>query len=176
MNQQFLVLLQKRMGSTSLGPSTARKMGPPGTIQAARSFLASIDLARFEASEESGFLKALNAVTGELQAALPDGARHWGSARKFLNIFLRDCVYNRHLCGRYKLAEIEAWLEVPLDSQVANGLRSRNGRVDLPRWRTVIGLTSEVSDRYQAAAAELAAQLGIHRIHLDLRYWRAKDA
>ena len=159
-----------------IGPSTARGMGPAGTIQAARGFLAEVKLSRFEVTSEKAFIEELDKCTEELRRAMPPGARQWGSARKFLNIFLRGCVYNRHMCNHFKIAAVERWLEVPLDSHVAEGLRTRDGRMDLPKWRTVVGLSPEVSQIYQQAAAEIAAAQGVHRIHLDLRYWRRRGA
>jgi hypothetical protein len=145
MNAEYLAQLQRRLGNTSVGPSTSRGMGPKGTIRAARDFLSHLDLRRFEVGTESEFLRILDTVTEELLKSMPIGAQHWGSARKFVNIFLRGCVYNRHICLGYKLARTEKWLEVPLDSHVAAGLRNLDDRTDLPRWQTVIGLYSGYS-------------------------------
>src|SRR5712691_5811356 len=98
-------------------------MGPKGTISAAREYLAGLDLTRFRASSEKEFRSSLNQATRRFLDYLPRGAKHWGAARKFLNIFLRNVVYNRFLCDHYRLLRLEPWLELPLDSQVAKGLR-----------------------------------------------------
>jgi len=172
MNKAYLELLQKRIGSTSVGASTARGMGPPGTIQEARRFLQSLDLNRFVKRNESDFKVVLDDVTLELKRALPKSARNWGSARKFLNIFLRSCVYNKYLCQAYRLKKIEPWLEVPIDSHVAKGLKGEGARGQLPRWKTVIGLTREENAAYQEFATYVAANDGVLRVHLDLKYWR----
>jgi hypothetical protein len=111
-------------------------------------------------------------VTAAYVEHLPRGAQHWGPARKFLNIFLRGVVYNRYLCDEYALAGIVPWLEVPLDSHVALGLRSEPGGLSLPRWKTVKGLDPTTSKRYQDFAADTAARIGCERVHLDLLYWR----
>lgn len=47
MNKNYLQLLQKRVGGTSVGASTARGMGPAGTIQAARKYLQGVNISRF---------------------------------------------------------------------------------------------------------------------------------
>lgn len=181
MTKEFCKLLQRRIGRTSIGPSTARGMGPKGTISAARSYLEMFDLRRISrARSESEFRSRLNMATGELQKKLPKGARYWGSSRKFLNIFLRSCLYNRYLCKFYGLAALESWLEIPLDSHVAKGLAldvaKRPATVEgvghLPRWKTVIGLTRRRNRKYQAVALNVARAMGTERVHLDLRYWR----
>lgn len=101
--------------------------------------------------------------------------KHWGAARKFLNIFLRNVVYNRYLCDEFGLEQIVPWLEIPLDSHVASGLRAERGGTRLPRWKTVIGLKPEVSRLYQDFAADVAARKGCERVHLDLLYWRRQS-
>ncbi len=173
MNDEFIQLLQKRQANTSIGPSTARGMGPEGTISAARSFLQRIDFKRFERLDSKiAYEVILDKLTNDLMASLPKGGQYWGSARKFLNIFLRGVLYNRYLCERYDFFRFEPWLEVPLDSHVAKGLRLEGGADNLPRWRTVISLVPQENKAYQDFAEEVARDKGIHRVHLDLLYWR----
>ena len=175
MKTELIKALHRRVASTSIGASTARGMGPVGTIPAARKFLADLSLARFRCRSAGGFQRTLDCVTDEYVEELPRGARHWGSARKFLNLFLRHIVYSRYLCEEYRLAHIVAWLEVPLDSHVALGLRAEPGGSSLPRWRTVIGLDAPTSRCYQDFAAGVALMRGFERIHLDLLYWRREQ-
>ena len=172
MNAQYRQYLQRRLGSASVGPSTARGMGPKGTIQAARAYLQNVELRRFCVHSERAFQRRLNETTEELRRRLPNGARYWGSSRKFLNIFLRDCFYNRYICEHYKLHALEPWLEVPLDSHVAKGMGKCPAGGDVPRWRTVVGLTPEQNAVFQACASRLAASEGVCRVHLDLKFWR----
>lgn len=175
MTEHYKALLQRRLGITAIGASTARGMGPKGTIEAVRLFLGKLDLRAFEAANSHvEFAKALNLATEALRLTMPFEARNWGSARKFMNIFLRDCCYNRHMCEFYRLAEVEQWLEVPLDSLVAQGLRNHDAQNDLPRWKTVIGLTSEQSECFQSFATRFAAEKHVYRVHLDLLFWRTK--
>ena len=172
MNKELLNLLHTRVANTSVGASTARGMGPKGTVKAASDYLARLDLRRFSVQSEKEFRRLLNRVTRAYIKKLPAGAQRWGPARKFLNIFLRDVTYNKYLCSAYGLEHIEPWLEVPLDSHVANGLWKEDGGKDLPRWKTVIGLDARMSNKYQQFAANVAAKKGIFRVHLDIYYWR----
>lgn len=172
MTPAYLLLLQQRVGSTSVGASTARGMGPAGTIQAARAFLKSVDIKRFSVRSETAFRSVLDAVTGELLESLPRKARRWGAARKFLNIFLRNCTTNKYLCEHFALDRIERWLEVPLDSHVGKRLRKEPAGSGLPKWKTVVGLTPEASAAFQKVATEVAAAEGVLRVHLDIKYWR----
>lgn len=172
MNKELVEVLRRRIASTSVGVSTARRMGPKGTIKTAREYLAGLDLADFTKKTEREFRGALNNATRRFIKHLPRGARHWGAARKFLNIFLRSAVYNRFLCECYNLYRIERWLEVPLDSHVAKGLRGEEGGKILPRWKTVIGLDQSTNRKYQEFAAEVARRHDTNRVHLDVLYYR----
>ena len=135
MNAELISQLRRREASTAVGPSTARGMGPKGTISAAREYLASLDLTKFRVASEKEFRSVLNRATNRLQNQLPRSAKHWGAARKFLNIFLRNVVYNRYLRKYYRLSHLEPWLELPLDSHVAKGLRDEKGGSSLPDGR-----------------------------------------
>jgi len=113
----------------------------------------------------------LDAATARLQRALPTGARGWGTARKVLNIFLRDAAYNDFLRGRFALHRSEALLEIPLDSITAKQLRKTAKSHKLPRWPGVSRLTPETSALYQDAARRVAKHRGIERVHLDVYWW-----
>lgn len=173
MNDNFIKLIHKREATISIGPSTARGMGPKGTINAAQEFLRRIDFEQLSNIDTKvTFAIALDNLTKDFKGSLPVGGQHWGSARKFLNIFLRGALYNRYLCEQYDLLRFEPWLEVPLDSHVATGLHLEKGSDALPRWRTVIGLLSEENQAYQNFAEEIAQANDTYRVHLDLLYWR----
>jgi hypothetical protein len=169
---KLVELMLARAAKGSVGPSTARGMGPPGTIAAAKNFLLEFELKKIKTSSEKAFRVSLNETTVLLQQSLPKGARHWGSSRKFINIYLRNCLYNRYICDEYSFSKVEEWLEVPLDSHVGKGLRLETHGASLPGWKTVIGLTEEVSSQYQATALAVAREKKIARVHLDLLYWR----
>jgi hypothetical protein len=82
MNKEFLNLMQKRAGNGSIGPSTARSMGPTGTIGAAKKFFLEFDLRSIKARGESTFIHKLDESTEELMNSLPGGGQYWGSSRK----------------------------------------------------------------------------------------------
>jgi len=147
-------------------------MGPGGTIKSAQDWLYKMPLLRLKVNDQAGFQSVLDQSTEELQNALPFDGQHWGSARKFLNIFLRSVVYNKYLCEYYGISHIEPWLEVPLDSHVAKGLGEEAGGENLPKFRTVISLKKEDNKNYQDFALIVAEKEGTQRVHLDLLYWR----
>jgi hypothetical protein len=172
MNKEFIGYLHRRTARASVGASTARGMGPEGTITAAREFLAAFDLRKFRVRSERKFQQQLNLATEALRMSLPPDAQHWGSARKFFNIYIRGALYNKYLCEHFELAGLEAWLEVPLDSHVAKGLRTELEGATLPGWKTVISLTPELNAEFQAVASNVSDRLGVARVHLDAKYWR----
>ena len=164
--------IKTRAAVVAVGPSTARGQGAPGVVGALRTALDAVPLGRFSRSKQGGFVRALDASTLMVIAALPRPARSWGLARKCLNIFLRDCFYNTYLRDAYGLVVAERWFEVPLDRVVAEGLMA-NSTVALPRWPGVKRVTPEVSARYQEAALILSRSWDITRVHLDTYLWVA---
>jgi hypothetical protein len=105
-----------------------------------------------------------------------------GAARKFLNIFMRNCAYNRFLNEAYDLERLEPWMEVSLDKHVSVGLKDAekteapNRRSKLPYWAGVIHLTPAQSHLYRTFAAHVAAEENLARVHLDIRYWNAEPS
>src|SRR5205823_15117925 len=131
-------------------PSAVRGRGNAGTAAASREFLRSVSLRRFAVRDSAVFAAELDRTTQRLRAVLPRKARHWGLARKILNIFLRDCLYTTYLSEAYQLQRAEKFLELPLDSITARQLQLIAGRGVLPRWPGVRHVTADVSARYQA--------------------------
>lgn len=172
MQKTHLDAIQRMLARGAVGPSTVRGQGPPGVAAAVRSFLAVLRLEPFGTSDARKFAAELDRQTSRLMEALPDGAQTWGLARKCLNIFLREALYNVYLREEYGLERAEALCEIPLDSLVAEGLRSRRPRT-LPTWPGVRHLDPETSSAYQAAASCIAAEEGIVRVHLDAVFWGA---
>jgi hypothetical protein len=145
-------------------------MGPKGTLGQIRSFLKEVDLAALGKRDPSEYGQVLDDMTTKLQRALPKNARNWGVARKCLNLFFRDALYNFYLREAFGLAKFEAQMEIPLDSYVGRALRQED--ISLPRWQTVKGLTPEVSARYQTVALQVAERKRTRRVHLDVAFWR----
>ena len=153
------------------------KMGPAGTIAKARTFLQQITLNDFVVNDEGVFRAQLDGTT--LEMTRRTGVA-WGAARKFLNIFLRDALYNRWICAEFNLVVIERWLELPLDSHTEKGLRQAMMEhpeiaQQLPRWPRVVNLTPELSNQYQRLASDVAARKQLARVHLDILYWRQME-
>lgn len=165
-------LLQKRVAEGAVGATALRNQGAKGVIAAAREFLKNLDLSRFLVESEDRFMDVLDSSTRSMQKYLPPDARHWGAARKGLNLFLRDVLYNRYLSERFGFKRIEKWMEVPLDRFAAQGIMRDYSVASLPAWPGLKHLTPEISKAYQKAALALAASRHLSRVHLDILYWR----
>ena len=168
--KNFISTVQHKVAVTAVGPSAVRGQRK-GVLKTCQGFLASMSLARVPKASETRFRRWLNRQTEALLDQLPANGRPWGVARKAINLFLRDALYNQYLNRKFKISRIEEWLEIPLDSVVARGLRSAAGRGVLPKWTGLKHLSPDVSDEFQAFAARHAHTLGIQRVHLDMYLW-----
>jgi hypothetical protein len=168
---ELLRAVQSRAARVAISASAVRGRGNAGTVAASREFLRSVGLGRFAVRDRAIFAAELDRTTQRLRAALPRKARHWGLARKILNIFLRDCLYTTYLSEAFRLKRAESFLELPLDSITAKELRRIAARDDLPHWPGVKHVTPALSARFQAIAAKEAAARKIARIHLDALWW-----
>ena len=174
--KEFISHLKNRTAKVAIGAATLRGQGAPGVIAAARKGLQDIDLATFAVRGEEAFVERLDSATLALEARFPEGGRSWGGARKAVNIFLRDAVYNTDLSAHFGLRAIRPWLEVPLDSQIAKGLRSEPEGEELPQWPGVKHLQSEDNARFQCVASAVARRKRVQRVDLDVFYFRADPA
>jgi len=170
--KNFISTVQHKVAITAVGPSTLRGQGK-GVLRASQDFLARISLARVPKSSKKRFQLWLDRQTELLLDSLPIKNRPWGAARKAINLLLRDSLYNKYLSRQFKLQSIEAWLEVPLDSAVAKGLKLHGNRGELPRWPGLKNLTRKLSEDFQAFASKQANLKGIARVHLDMYLWLA---
>ena len=170
---ELLSAIQSHVARIAVGPSTVRGQGVPGVVEAARSHLRSIDLRQFGCANDQQFQARLNKATDRLQSELPRAARSWGVARKVLNIFLRDSLYNFYLRNAYHLELAESSYELPLDSITARELKRGTPRGRLPAWPGVKRVTADLSERYQEVADERAVDYGVTRVHLDSFLWSA---
>ena len=171
MQQEFYGKVQDFIANL-FGSSIFRNMVGKGTLACMRKFLKEIRLDEISKTDPSRYAETLDRLTEQFLQKMPVNDRRWGVARKCLNLFFRDVLYNFYLRERYDFAKFESYLEIPLDSHVGEALRSKCGGVDLPPWHTVKGLTKEESDKFQSAAAELAKSCETERVHLDVVYWR----
>jgi hypothetical protein len=164
-------MVQRKVATASVGPSTVRGQGAPGLVAAAHRHLSSVDLRDLAVTRASTFRDRLDSETESLRSAFPKGGRSWGAARKCVNLFLRDCLYNAYLREARGLGRVEPLLEIPLDSLVARELRRLDAGKVLPRWPGLKHLQPCDSDQYQAFAAAAAQQMGVARVHLDAYLW-----
>ena len=112
-DDRFYRDMQRFIAVNTIGPSVLRNQKSKGVIKAAQDFLAGVDIGAFQCTSEAAFRVVLDGRTEELKQRLPKGARNWGSARKALNLFLREICYNRFLCERHCLSDSEEWMELP---------------------------------------------------------------
>lgn len=145
---------------------------PAGTIPSTREFVSEMPLRPFATEDERAFRNQLECETSDLQKKIP--GLGWGWARKSLNIFLRDCLYNFYLRREYGLESSGAFYEVPLDCIVGTELRKFDS--SLPAWDAIKRLNSATSAKYQATARRIAQELGMSRVHLDARFWGARES
>jgi hypothetical protein len=162
--------IARRVAVFAVIPSAVRGQ-PKGTVRAARMALAQVPLKELPPTP-ARFPAWLNDQTERVQRELPRGARHWGIARKVLNIYLRDALYNHYLRSRFALERAEHLYEIPLDQITADELIARDPAL---RWKGVKHLTPEVSLRFQHVAAEDARERGTARVHLDAIYWTPRE-
>ncbi|MEQ9099971.1 MAG: hypothetical protein RIF36_00380 [Imperialibacter sp.] len=180
---QFHHAVQHRIAQTAVGAAALRNQGARGIVKSCRDYFEQIDLGKFfEAMPNAAdYQRFLDAQTNQLLAEFPVTVRtSWGVARKALNLFFRDVVYNKYFAEKYQLPDslpenhvALANLEVPLDRDVALGIK-RCYKRQLPPWYSIKSLTPDFSKELQQKANELAHQKGIARVHLDLVFWRSK--
>jgi hypothetical protein len=167
----FALLLKRRIAEGAVGPSALRNQGNRNVIARARAFLAEMDLTRLVVRTEPEFRAGLDRYTEQLRKGFPPRAKNWGAARKALNLFLRDVLYNTYLSEHLGFASVEPWLEVPLDSYVVRGLASSYLR-PLPKCRGIKHVTRQESAEFQKAARQVALANGVAPVHLDVYFWR----
>lgn len=176
----FLNIIHKRLSIISVGASALRNQGASGIIKIAREYFYTIDIEEFMCCLDSKevFCNFLDKHTDNLVANFPESGRSWGGARKGLNLFLREIVYNKFFSDYYGLPtqfiefnEKVKFLEVPLDKDVATGIFSES-EVKLPKWTSIKSLTPNISKEYQNAAQVIAQKEGFAKVNLDLRCWR----
>ena len=168
--KDFVKTLQRKVAFTAIGPSALRGQGK-GVLRTSQDFLAHMSLERIPKSSAKRYQLWLDNQTEALLNILPIKNRPWGAARKAINLFLRDALYNQYLNKKFQLQKLESWLEIPLDSAVAKGLNSFSYRGELPRWPGLKNLKPNISESFQVFASKQAMIKGIARVHLDMYLW-----
>lgn len=177
---EFLTSIHRRLSIIAVGASALRNQGAAGIIDKARVyFFDKINLDEFFRllTNQTAFSSYLDKHTVQLVQTFAEGGQSWGAARKGLNLFFREVVYNRFLSDHYNLPTNFADyniairnLEVPLDKDVGTKIFATNN--DLLKWTSIKTLQKPISDKYQATAQDIADTMDIARVHLDLIYWR----
>jgi len=168
--KDFITTVQRKVAFTAVGPSAVRGQGK-GVLRTSQDFCSQIALGRVSKSSAKAYQLWLDHQTELLLEVLPIKNRPWGAARKAINLFLRDALYNKYLSRQFKLRSVEPWLEIPLDSAVAKGLNSRDHRGELPRWPGLKRLRPDISEAFQVFASKRATVKGVARVHLDMYLW-----
>ena len=170
----LIATVQEFVATAAIGPNAVRNQGK-GVLSATQGYLKVVSLCDIPDDAES-FAEWLDEHTDGILKAIKKKSKktHWGTARKALNLFLRDCFCNHYLRKHYKVRRVENWLEMPLDRLVANALKRHAGRGRLPQWPGLINLVKEDSDKFQAEAETWASELGLSaKVHLDMVLWLA---
>jgi hypothetical protein len=166
---KFMKQMQHKVAVSAVPLSAVRGQGA-GVLHVSQNFLKKIRLSNIK-KDEISFRQWLNRQTNALLDQLPVANRPWGTARKVINLFLRDALYNQYLSRECMLDKLGEWLEIPLDGAVAKGLKQRAGRGKLPPWPGLKELTRSTSDEFQEYALLCAQQDNMHRVHLDIFLW-----
>lgn len=168
----FRFALQRYIANVGISGSSLRNQGTPGVVDAARRFLARLDLTPLKTLAPADYSGWLDETTNLLLRHLPEQARRWGAARKAINIFMAHAALNRDLASEFGLTKFEDEMETPLDGVAACELRRRAGDGMLPRWKGVGRLTPEVSRLFQEYATRLSGEEQVPRAYLDVILWR----
>jgi hypothetical protein len=168
---QHLDEMQHYIAKVGVTPSALRNLGAEGFVEAAITFLSSIDLNQLANSNTTAYPQWLDAQTQALTAAFP--LPRWGPARKAVNIFMVMASLNIFLRDAYGLGRFEDLLEVPLDNTVEGKLRQFGLAQQLfpnnfPTWDSIKRLVPTDSAKYQQIAEVMASQRGIPRGRLDV--------
>ena len=181
LSKDIISAMHRRIAQVAIGSSSLRNQGAPGVVECCREYMyEQIDLKLFvrALAKEKTFQRWLDKHTIALVAKLPKHAKRWGAARKAINLFLRDVCYNTLLAQHIGLPnnvlpfnKAIQWLELPLDKDVAKGLRKEYST--LPKWPGIRYVKPEISEEYQTAALDWAKKQRTARVHLDLALWRS---
>ncbi|MBN2583205.1 MAG: hypothetical protein JXL80_09055 [Planctomycetes bacterium] len=172
LDKKLIQTIKKFEAVSCIGPSSLRGQGG-GVIGATRTYLEGIKLGRIPKGSQRSFSKWLDRHTEGILDSLPIPNRPWGAARKALNLFLRSALYNHYLRKTYGIRAVERWLEVPVDSLIADALKEQApGREKLRRWPGLKHLTPKEHAVYQQCAKDLARKKRLPAtVFLDNYLW-----
>lgn len=185
---KFIEQIHRRIAQISIGSSAIRNQGAPGLIKICHNYLFSdISLKEFrEKLPTDEYYIYLDKKTTELRSLFPKNGKSWGAARKGLNLFFREVIYNSYLsdyleipCDFNDNLQIIRNLEVPLDKHVAIELINIYNEIPEiiiskipPKWVSIKALRKPQSQVFQNIARNYADRQNTARVHLDLEFWR----
>lgn len=167
----FLALIRERIAQTAVGASAMRGQGK-GVVHIVRKHLGKVDLGRFAVRTRLRFEAALDDETEKLRRKLPSGSKRFGTARKAMNLFLRDALYSNYISDHFGLDLGSEWFELPLDSFSVRGIREYPLALEVPKWTAIKRLRRRESREFQVVALNIARNEGLRRVDLDLLFWR----
>lgn len=173
--EPFPIRLQKRISFLAIGRSAMRNQGPKYMVRQARLFTSAINLTEMANFwNQKRYVSYLDDQTIKLMAFFPKGARrNFGAARKALNLFFRDILYNSRLVQHYELntsIHYLSQLEIPLDNQTAKKIIEA---VPTTRknWKGIKYLLPGDNTMLQDTATGIAIENQIARVDLDVYFW-----
>lgn len=181
----FLDEVRRRVALVAVGASALRNQGRSGLVGDARDYFREKIILNsfFEAlTDERSYLKFLDSHTKKLNLIFRNNeeGNYWGAARKALNLFFRDLVYNKFISEQYKLPKsfeeqnnLFSHLEIPLDKYSGQWIQRRSE--DVLKWKSIKEIDAEINRCFQLAAKKLADERGVARVHLDLISWRVDE-
>ena len=197
--EKRLKLIHHYIANIAVGPSTLRNH-VPGVVDAARNFLAMLDLNKLKKKSVREYRKWLDKKTEKMMKTFPDGAKDdWGGARKVLNVFMKEAYFNKELESECNLFRLRDVLETPLDSIAAKRIRKygkqkgiewacklcseddrescnkRKLRCRKSAFPGIKNLKSYQSSGYQNVATEFALDMDLPRAEIDIILWGATD-
>ena len=104
----FQKTMQEFVATSAIGVSALRNQGK-GAHQAVRTALASMHLSPVKDMGQAEYRKWLDGATNWLLTQWPGTGRPWGAARKSVNLFMRDALYNQYLNAEHDIGHVENW-------------------------------------------------------------------
>jgi len=151
---KLVTLHQKRISKTCIGTNSTHSSLAAGGLNTIRKNLCLIidlnDVA--SCKNDLDFKVMLDSFTSKLKQkiSIPVNQQHWGICRKAINLYLRDCYYNKVLNEHFKLDKIASFLESPIDSLAMKSLSQHTSTV----MKTAIKMLNKTTHHeWQKAAA-----------------------
>ncbi len=171
MTEQYLNQMKLRLIRISVSASSTRNQIGKGKINRIRTEindLLSLHNLMYQIKDETDYLRMLNYATNKL---VRKAGIHWGTARKLLNICIREFVYNSYLRKYLLIAESDLYkLEIPIDSHTYKYIVKMN-KFKAFKWPGIIHIQSKENKTIQQAYVSFALSKNMAPIHLDVDAW-----